>query len=336
MADGLVIGILSIGDMGLGIAKLLQSQGYKVATFAEDRSERTQDRARSSGIELLPSIPALVSVCTCILSIVPPRDALETAKRVADSIPTASASSDTNTNTNRNTRKNPGPLYYLDLNATAPSLARELASLFTSNKDTIFIDGGIIGGPPSPLNPNPQETTGIETVTNWTRPSLITSGPTLPPSLSHLTATLNIEHIGPGIGSASTVKMCFASTTKGFIALAIQAFVTADAMGVLPHLRGYMEKHNKAALAAAERGVVGMAPKAYRWVNEMQQIGQTMEEEGGFGSGMFDGAAEVYRLVAEDTALGLEQPGRRARGTTVEDVVAVMREGMKNAKEKVD
>lgn len=35
----LVIGILSIGDMGLGIGKLLISQGYRVATFAEDRRQ---------------------------------------------------------------------------------------------------------------------------------------------------------------------------------------------------------------------------------------------------------------------------------------------------------
>jgi 3-hydroxyisobutyrate dehydrogenase-like beta-hydroxyacid dehydrogenase len=33
----LVVGILSIGDMGLGIAKVLINQGYRVTTFAEDR-----------------------------------------------------------------------------------------------------------------------------------------------------------------------------------------------------------------------------------------------------------------------------------------------------------
>lgn len=46
----------------------------------------------------------------------------------------------------------------------------------------------------------------------------------------------------------------------------------------------------------------------------------------------FDGVAEVYRVVAEDTDLGLEQPGRRQRGTTVDDVVAVMRAGMASRK----
>jgi 3-hydroxyisobutyrate dehydrogenase-like beta-hydroxyacid dehydrogenase len=34
-----VIGILSIGDMGVGIGKLLISQGYRVATYAEDRRQ---------------------------------------------------------------------------------------------------------------------------------------------------------------------------------------------------------------------------------------------------------------------------------------------------------
>ncbi|KAL2838447.1 6-phosphogluconate dehydrogenase [Aspergillus pseudoustus] len=311
--EGLVIGILSIGDMGVGIGSLLISHGYKVATFAEDRSEHTRERAKSSGIELLPSIPALASTATCILSIVPPRDALVTAKRVADSTPTEA-----------NTRKT--PLYYLDLNAVAPSHAHQVESLFTSNPNIIFIDGGIIGGPPNPESDAP---------TGWSRPSIVVSGPTKLP-YTHLAQTLNIDHIAETIGPASGLKMCFASTTKGFTAIAIQTLVTADSMGVYPQLRHYLEKHNKLGLAAADRGLVGMAPKAYRWVNEMQQIGRTMEEEGGFSSGLFDGVAEVYRVVAEDTALGLEQPGRRQRGTTVDDVVAVMREGIKATKEKVE
>lgn len=42
----------------------------------------------------------------------------------------------------------------------------------------------------------------------------------------------------------------------------------------------------------------------------------------------------MYRVVAEDTALGLEKTGRRERGTSVEDVVAVMREGMNSTQKK--
>ncbi|CAL5870430.1 uncharacterized protein PFLUO_LOCUS4666 [Penicillium psychrofluorescens] len=134
------------------------------------------------------------------------------------------------------------------------------------------------------------------------------------------------------LGAASGLKMCFGSTTKGFFALAIQSYVTAEALGVLPQLRNYMKRYNAETLAIADKGVISMPPKAYRWVNEMQQIGVMMEEDGGFDQGLFNGVAEVYRVVAEDTALGLEQPGKRSRGTTIDDVVAVMRSGMESSK----
>ena len=47
-----------------------------------------------------------------------------------------------------------------------------------------------------------------------------------------------------------------------------------------------------------------MAPKAYRWVREMEEISKTHIEEGGFDPELFLGAAGVYRSVADDTVLG--------------------------------
>lgn len=49
-----------------------------------------------------------------------------------------------------------------------------------------------------------------------------------------------------------------------------------------------------------------MAPKAYRWVREMEEIAKTHAEEGGFELEIFHGVAEVYRSVAEETVLGEE------------------------------
>lgn len=43
----------------------------------------------------------------------------------------------------------------------------------------------------------------------------------------------------------------------------------------------------------------------------------------------FQAVAEVYRIVAEDSELGKEQPGQRVRGKTVEDVIELLSEGMK-------
>ncbi|KAL5003400.1 6-phosphogluconate dehydrogenase [Aspergillus recurvatus] len=280
------------------------------------RFERTRERAQSINIQLRPSLKDLVSLCSVILSIVPPKESFLTAQRVHENAP-RSPSRD-------------GPLYYLDLNATAPSLSRDTNRLLSPNPNVVYIDGGIIGGPPR------RTSTPIEGEYKWTLPSLVTSGPSIPPTYTHLLKTLNIEHISPSIGAASGLKMCFASMTKGVFALAIQSFVTAESMGVFPELKRYMGKHNLETLEIANKGVVGMPPKAWRWINEMQQIGAMMEGEGGFSAGLFREIGEVYRVVAEDTALGLEQTGRRERGTTVEDVVAMMREGMEKKKEKVE
>jgi hypothetical protein len=52
--------------------------------------------------------------------------------------------------------------------------------------------------------------------------------------------------------------------------------------------------------------------------------------------GRFQGVAEVYRTVAEDTELGKEQPGRRVRGQTVDDAVGLLSEALKARKLKND
>ena len=82
-----------------------------------------------------------------------------------------------------------------------------------------------------------------------------------------------------------------------------------------------------------------MPPKAYRWVEEMRQIGETFAEDGGFGAGlggqdMFNGVADVYDVVSRDTVLGLEKTESRKRGKTVEDVAICMNEGIRKRRRK--
>lgn len=76
--------------------------------------------------------------------------------------------------------------------------------------------------------------------------------------------------------------MCFAVTTKGFNALAIEAFTTAYKLGVMDELQRYMSEYNAPTLKLAEKGITTMPPKAYRWVGEMTEIARTMNEDGGF------------------------------------------------------
>ena len=147
-----------------------------------------------------------------------------------------------------------------------------------------------------------------------------------------------MKHVNSTIGSATGLKMCFASLTKGFTALAIQSFTTAHNLGVLDSLKEHMETYNPAGLKIAERSLPDMCPKAYRWVHEMREIAETFEADGGFEKeeSSFRSVAEIYELVAEDTVLGEEKTEDRRRGKTAEDVARLCSEATAKRKEKTD
>ncbi|EMC94617.1 hypothetical protein BAUCODRAFT_578598 [Baudoinia panamericana UAMH 10762] len=314
------LGILSIGDMGVGIAKLLSAHQYRVITNAEGRSQSTKDRARNNSIDLVTTDVDLCNQADYILSIVPPRDALGTARRVIDA------------SSNSSFAKRGNPLYFIDLNAISPRSAREINDLFSkSSPDVRLIDGGIIGGPPK------RQEDG-----KWTRPSVVVSGPhrlvDAQPSGKHLAEVLSMKHVNDTIGSATGLKMCFASLSKGFTALAIESFTTAHNLGVTEQLKEHLEQFNPMAAKTAERGLVSMPPKAYRWVREMEEIAETFEADGGFedDESIFRPIARVYELVANGTELGREVTEDRKRGKTAGDVATLMSEGTQRRKQKTE
>jgi hypothetical protein len=128
--------------------------------------------------------------------------------------------------------------------------------------------------------------------------------------------------------------MCFAAMTKGFTAIATQSFTTAHSLGVAEELRTEMAGLIPRQLQTAEGSIPSMVPKAYRWVREMEEIAKTMEEDGGWSKGLFDGAAGIYSEVASDMTLREEKAGKRKRGTTIEDVASIMSEGLQKKKKK--
>jgi 3-hydroxyisobutyrate dehydrogenase-like beta-hydroxyacid dehydrogenase len=300
-------------------------------------SRDTLDRIKSANITNVPTHEDLVVQTDIILSIVPPRDAIANARRVADACRTTAVT--------KRAQRTPS-LIYIDLNAISPRSAKAIASLISSDASPKlhrrrtssfsfklepeiqpiplrFLDGGIIGAPPS-----------RQADETWKCPSIVVSGPRAFSLDEELSAILNLKHIGDSIGPASALKACFASLTKGFTALSILSFTTASACGVLPELQKHLAEFNPAGGAAAARGLIAMPPKAYRWADEMKEIGETFAEVGGFGEGLggkavFEGISEVYQFVAEGTELGREKTGSRKRGKTVEDVARSMREGMR-------
>ncbi|KAJ4860790.1 NADP oxidoreductase coenzyme f420-dependent domain-containing protein [Trichoderma breve] len=314
------VGILSLGDMGAGIARLLIAHGFPVSTNCQGRSEDTIERARNAGVELLSSDLELVQQCNVIFSVVPPRDAEATAQRIVDA-------------SSGGSRKE--TLYYVDLNAVAPSTCKSIVALFEKARVPVkFIDACILGGPPSLKKPSQE---GEEAV--WDQPSIPISGPhslTSLPDGEKLASVLQLRSISEEIGAASGLKMCFASITKGFTALVTQSFTTAHRLGVVDELKLELNQMVPAMLTRAEKGVPGMPPKAYRWVREMEEISKTFHEEGGWDRTVFEGIAGVYKAVAEDGVLGQEKIGKRKRGTSLDDVATVMAEGLEMKKKKTE
>ncbi|KAF4919078.1 hypotheticall protein [Colletotrichum viniferum] len=301
------IGILSIGDMGMGIARLLVSRGFSVATNGEGRSQATIDRARSANVEVLTSDLHLVQSRPFIFSVAPPRDAMSIAQRILKASLGARLEK---------------PLYFTDLNAVSPATCKQIAGMFEEAKSPVrFVDGCIIGGPPKLKDPSG----------TWYVPSMPTSGKhSLNEACPELAQTLNMRRISPDVGAASGLKMCFATTTKGFMGLGIQAFTTASALGVVDELRKEMKEAAPGLLDFAEKSIPLVPPKSYRWVREMEEISDTHRDEGGFQNkaDIFRAMAELYQAMADDAVLGAEKVGKRTRGESVDDVAAALAGGL--------
>lgn len=356
----------------MGIAKLLLAHNYPVMTVSAGRSQHTVDRIRSARIKDVALDEDLLAEVDIILSIVPPRDALATGKRFADTRKAAAAS--------RRDKKGATAkdVLYIDLNAVSPKTVAKIDALFTANAkppspppstslahrltrslsitsrnhdDTSsdppppppvtikMLDGGIIGSPPSREKDKSDDEAADganSTELAWKKPSIPLSGPHKDLLSADLQSTLNMKFVSEKIGTASALKACFASLSKGFTALSILSYTTAATCGVLPELQEHLDLIVPDLRQRAEKSMTAMPPKAYRWADEMREIGQTFKSSGGmsFGGKLFNEVGELYRFVAEDTLLGGERVGKRKRGMSVEDVTEAMEEGVQKKMQK--
>lgn len=294
------IGIVSPGDMGHALGAVLYQHGLCVLTNLQDRSARTVALARQAGIIDVGDDATLVREADMLLSVLVPAQAHAFAKRIAAAM-----------------RATGCTLLFADCNAISPRTALSIESLL-SEAGAEVVDVGIIGAPPR---------------AGRAETRLYASGP----GAERLTILnkygLEVRVIGPRVGQASGLKMCYASLTKGITALATQALTAGEALGLSETLVGELRESQAELFAWFERQVPRMPPKAYRWVGEMEEIARTFADLG-LPPQMLEGAAALYRLV-EQTELGAETPEERHRGQSLAEVTAILaddlRKGLKQA-----
>lgn len=284
------VGLLSPGEMGHVVAKVLIDQGMPVVSCLENRSELTQSLAKQVGIHRVESYNQLVIESDIILSILVPAE----AKKVAEKVVLA-----TNTTDNQ--------LIYVDCNAIAPNTTKSINQIITEAGNQ-FIDAGIIGPPPrektsTRFYASGKEASKFEVLKNY---------------------GLDIRIVGPEIGQASGLKMCYAALTKGTAALSTELLVAASKMGLIKSLIEEFKLSQAQSYNALKHSLPSMPTKANRWVGEMEEIAKSFEDVG-LTPKIFQGAAELYKFVGK-SFLADETFESRDKNRTLTEMIDILKD----------
>ncbi len=254
------LGILHPGLMGVSVAAAAQSSGHTVVWASEGRSPATRQRAESQGLTDAGTLEALCRACSVIVSICPPHAAEQVAAAVLETGFRG---------------------LFLDANATSPQRARHIAErLGAAGVD--FVDGGIIGPP------------AWQPHTSW----LYLSGTQSERAAACFSGgLLEVQILGEDIGRASAMKMCYGAYTKGTTALLAGILGTAEALGVRPELERHWSRDDAAFVDQSSQRVCRSTAKAWRWVDEMEEIAATFESAG-LPGGFHRAAADIFTRLA--------------------------------------
>ena len=102
--------------------------------------------------------------------------------------------------------------------------------------------------------------------------------------------------IGEEPGAASALKMCYAAWTKGSSAMLLAIRALAEAEGVSEALLNEWKISQPELEARSEFAAAGSAPKAWRFVGEMEEIASSFRQAG-LPDQFHLGAAELYRRL---------------------------------------
>jgi 3-hydroxyisobutyrate dehydrogenase-like beta-hydroxyacid dehydrogenase len=254
------LGLLHPGDMGAFLGAVARQNGHVVHWASEDRSPATRARAERAGLQDARTLPALCAACDVVLSVVPPHAAEAVARAVA------------------------GYGFqgmYIDANAIAPQRSQLMAEALEEAGIT-YVDGAILGGPA------------------WEsgQTDLYLSGPRALSAAELLdNHRLAVRVLGPAVGQASGLKMCYAAYTKGTTALLGAILAAAEALDVKAPLLEQWSQDDPEFAAKSMQRVRRGALKAWRFSAEMDEIAATFRAAG-LPDGFHAAAADVYRRLA--------------------------------------
>jgi 3-hydroxyisobutyrate dehydrogenase-like beta-hydroxyacid dehydrogenase len=254
------IGILHPGEMGISIAASAKNSGCEVYWVPEGRSEATRERVEKVGLHEARTLDLLCKQCPIVVSVCPPHAAETLAHAVL---------------------KTGFHGLYVEANAIAPQRTIQIGNTMTK-ADVTFVDGGIIGFPAWKAHTT----------------CLYLSGPRADEVAACFSAgPLDTKILGPEIGKASALKMCYAANTKGAVALLAAILTTAESLGVREALFDQWRTEDPAYPEQVLKRIQANAPKAWRFIGEMGEISSTFGDAGAPGE-FHRAAADIYGRLA--------------------------------------
>ncbi|MPZ15493.1 MAG: DUF1932 domain-containing protein [Chloroflexi bacterium] len=258
------IAVLSAGEMGSEVGRLLREEGARVVTTVGERSPGTVRRAANAGMESLADLDNVVREAEVVISIVPSLAARPLAEGVASAA----------------RRVGTHPLY-LDANSIGPQTARAIAEAISA-AGAEFIDGSIIGSASDLRGNAVLYLSGrmAETIANYLQPALCT------------------EIIGAEPGQASGFKVLYAGLTKGLSALGVELLAGADRLGLTERLLAKYRSSHPSVSQFFDHTLPGLPPRAGRRSQEMVELAETLEELG-LTANVAHAAQRTLEAVAE-------------------------------------
>jgi 3-hydroxyisobutyrate dehydrogenase-like beta-hydroxyacid dehydrogenase len=197
---------------------------------------------------------------------VPPGEALALATRLAPVL----------------TAANRKPIY-VECNAVSPPTVEQIEKVIAAT-GCPFVGAGIIGPPPKPGSSNTK---------------FYASGPHAAEFAALNDYGLIVRVLSGPLTAASALKMSYAGVTKGFTALGAAMMLAATRGGSAEALKAELAESQPQLLAWLTRQTPSMYSKAYRWVAELDEIGNFVGDDKAENE-MLHAAARFYERIAED------------------------------------
>ena len=254
-----------MGDMGLSVGIYLLKSGFKVLTNIDGRSEKTIKNVKSTNIKNTTQSD-LVMKSDIILSIIPPDSSVQVAQQLSEL-----------------SQLNSKSITYVECNAISPNTTQFIEKSFMTKafKNSKYIDGSIIGTAPN----------------DTYKPNLYISGKYANDIESLKSQAFKIINLGRNLEAASSIKMCYASLTKGTNALWISLLLLSEKLNIFNELIEEFDYSQKESLIKMKNQIPKLPSKSGRWIAEMREIASTYKSQS-LHSGSFDNSSYIYNLLS--------------------------------------